>query len=249
MIIVIMKSPSVVSIVVSCLRILRCTNIAVMVGMVDTSVLKADALRSIGVQVPFTAPIGASLNSSFERSEGKEEWYTPPEIIAALGEFDLDPCSPIVRPWDTAKQHFNSNDDGLVQTWHGRVWLNPPYGNKTGLWVERLAKHGDGIAITFARTETQMFHRWVWNYADAVFFFEGRLRFYLPNGTEGGPAGAPSCLIAYGWKNAEAISKAVKQGKLKGKLIYTNVDIEAPVKQINPYKDWAVAAALEGSGQ
>jgi hypothetical protein len=29
-----------------------------------------------------------------------DEWLTPPEIIAALGQFDLDPCSPInrVRP-------------------------------------------------------------------------------------------------------------------------------------------------------
>ena len=25
-----------------------------------------------------------------------EEWLTPPEILKPLGEFDLDPCSPIV---------------------------------------------------------------------------------------------------------------------------------------------------------
>ena len=28
---------------------------------------------------------------------GKEEWLTPPEIVAAFGPFDLDPCSPINR--------------------------------------------------------------------------------------------------------------------------------------------------------
>lgn len=27
----------------------------------------------------------------------KDEWLTPPSILMALGQFDLDPCSPIVR--------------------------------------------------------------------------------------------------------------------------------------------------------
>jgi hypothetical protein len=34
------------------------------------------------------------------------EWLTPPEIITSLGMFDLDPCTPSVRPWDTAKKHY-----------------------------------------------------------------------------------------------------------------------------------------------
>jgi hypothetical protein len=29
---------------------------------------------------------------------GTDEWLTPPEIMARLGEFDLDPCSPVNRP-------------------------------------------------------------------------------------------------------------------------------------------------------
>ena len=32
------------------------------------------------------------MNTSFERSaNASDEWYTPREIIEALGEFDLDP--------------------------------------------------------------------------------------------------------------------------------------------------------------
>jgi hypothetical protein len=48
------------------------------------------------------------MNTSFEgkTETGKDEWLTPPEIIKSLGEFDLDPCSPINRPWDTAKNHY-----------------------------------------------------------------------------------------------------------------------------------------------
>ena len=51
-----------------------------------------------------------------------------PEIVSALGPFDLDPCSPVNRPWPTAAQHFTVRDDGLAQAWHGRVWCNPPFG-------------------------------------------------------------------------------------------------------------------------
>lgn len=41
-----------------------------------------------------------------------DEWLTPRFILDALGEFDLDPCSPINRPWDPAKKHYNINPNG-----------------------------------------------------------------------------------------------------------------------------------------
>jgi hypothetical protein len=145
---------------------------------------------------------------------GKDEWLTPPEIIRALGEFDLDPCAPISRPWDTAAKHFTILDNGLMQTWFGRVWLNPPYGNKTGFWLKRLAEHGDGIALIFARTETHAFFECVWDIADAIFFFKGRLKFFHVSGKPAkGSGGAPSCLIAYGKNNAEVLRDCGLDGK------------------------------------
>jgi hypothetical protein len=71
----------------------------------------------------------------------KDEWLTPPHILKALGEFDLDPCSPVVRPWPTAKRHFTIEDDGLIQKWEGRVWCNPPYGLESTKWLLKLAEH------------------------------------------------------------------------------------------------------------
>jgi hypothetical protein len=41
-------------------------------------------------------------------TENNDTWLTPPTIIQSLGEFDLDPCSPINRPWNTAKNHYNT---------------------------------------------------------------------------------------------------------------------------------------------
>lgn len=131
-------------------------------------------------------------------------WLTPLEIIRALGDFDLDPCG---HPnWPTAERLICLPDDGLAAEWEGRVWLNPPYGAAVWAWLDKLADHGDGVALIFARTETAGFVRQVWQRADAVKFLHGRLHFHYPNGERANAnAGAPSCLVAYGERNVRAL--------------------------------------------
>jgi len=153
-------------------------------------------------------------------ANSKEEWLTPPRIIHSLGCFDLDPCAPVVRPWDMAAHHFTIEDDGLIQKWFGRVWMNPPYGNKTEQWMKKLVAHGNGIALIYARTETDIFFPHVWDHADAIFFFKRRLRFYdvlgNPATTKDGKrsdTGAPSCLIAYGAHNAQSVMESGLVGR------------------------------------
>lgn len=137
---------------------------------------------------------------------GNDEWLTPPEIIRSLGAFDLDPCSPINRPWPTAAHHFHVLDDGLAQEWHGRVWCNPPFGREAIKWLRRMAKHGNGIALIPARTETEMFYECVWGAADAVLFIKGRPHFHRVDGSRASfNSGAPICLIAYGVHNVAAL--------------------------------------------
>lgn len=148
---------------------------------------------------------------------GQDEWLTPPEIIAALGLFDLDPCSPIARPWPTAARHFTVEDNGLVQPWAGMVWLNPPY-SSAEKWLARLAAHGDGIALIFARTETTLWHRQVWPHASMLLFLQGRLHFHLVNGRRSREnAGAPSVLVAYG----DLAADRVRASRLPGQLVTT----------------------------
>lgn len=147
-----------------------------------------------------------SLSSHQSAAMKNDEWLTPPEIVKAFGEFDLDPCSPIVRPWDTAANHFSVNDDGLSQEWKGRVWLNPPFGREAVKWLRKLAAHGDGVALIPARTETAMFYECVWNVAQAVCFMKGRPHFHYVDGRRAAAnSGAPICFVAYGWKNAHAL--------------------------------------------
>lgn len=151
----------------------------------------------------------------------KDEWLTPPAIIDALGgpqSFDLDPCAPITRPWDMAKEHYTIAENGLLKPWHGRVWFNPPYGgpNIVGPWMRRMAEHGQGTTLIFARTETALFFETVWERATAILFLAGRLHFHHVDGTRAAAnAGAPSVLVAYGFADAAALSAS----KIPGKFI------------------------------
>lgn len=152
-------------------------------------------------------------------TDDKDEWLTPPFITEAVGPFDLDPCQPIDPPFVHAATGFNILDDGLERDWFGRVWCNPPYGRETFLWLEKLAHHGNGTALIFARTETKGFHSQIWEKADALFFFRGRIKFFNVHGVEGGAANAPSCLVAYGDNNVKAIKKAVDANLLGGRIV------------------------------
>src|SRR5690349_8036846 len=80
-------------------------------------------------------------------------WYTPPEYIEmareVLSSIDLDPASAdLPQRWIQASRYYTARDDGRIQHWSGRVWLNPPF-DDTPWWVRRLVheyRHGDVTA-------------------------------------------------------------------------------------------------------
>ena len=95
-----------------------------------------------------------------------------------------------------------------MKAWSGRVWLNPPYGGPSvvGPWMRRMASHGDGVALIFARTETDLFHETCWRAASGILFLRGRLFFHRRDGGRAAAnAGAPSCLVAFGSHNAAIV--------------------------------------------
>lgn len=147
------------------------------------------------------APVASRPLSGHQRQVrgATDVWLTPPEIIAALGPFDLDPCAAVGQPWATAAKHYTVEDDGLSFGWHGLVWCNPPFGPEAATWLGRLAEHGSGVGLVPARTETRWFVAEVWGRADAVLFLHGRPHFHHADGTRGtSNSGAPICLVAYG---------------------------------------------------
>jgi hypothetical protein len=144
-------------------------------------------------------------------------WLTPLAILEKLGPFDLDPCA--APNWPTAKTMFTEDQcDGYVQSWSGRVWLNPPFGKHGGrridAWMEKMARHNNGIAVTNIRTETQWFQRSVFPYVSGMFFFEGRIKFHCADGSipKSSPV-ASHVLLAYGQENAEILSRFDWAGK------------------------------------
>ena len=152
---------------------------------------------------------------AIDKKTTTDVWLTPPSLIQALGEFDLDPCSPNNLPWKTAREFYSleNGQDGLMLPWKGRVWLNPPYSN----WVDflkKLKEHGNGIALIFARTETNGFFNHIWNDADSILFMRKRVKFVKHDLSKVGSSTAPSVLIAYGKENTISLEKSGIDGKL-----------------------------------
>lgn len=145
------------------------------------------------------------------------EWYTPPWLFKRLGlTFDLDPCAPPLphAAWIPAARRICLPDDGLRASWRGpagealRVWVNPPYGTDTGAWLRRLAEHGIGVALVYARSDTRW---WQETVPSATLFclMAGRVRFIDEDGNPASStSGAPSALVAFGDDCARAVAAA-----------------------------------------
>lgn len=170
------------------------------------------------------------MNTSFEKSKNStDEWYTPKEIIDALGEFDLDPCAPMRPLWRTARVMYNKEQDGLKQKWEGRVWLNPPYSRPTiEHFITRMVEHNNGIALLFNRPDNKMFQNVVFPKAKGILFMKGRIKFHREDGTIGESPGCGSILVAFGEENAETL----RSSNIEGRYIQVNQE------PCNTHVDW-----------
>ena len=110
-------------------------------------------------------------------------WATPPELFAELarrfGPFDLDVCATA----DNAKcpRFFTPDQDGLQQPWHGRCWMNPPYGKRIAKWIrkawESSLQGATVVCLLPARTDTRWWQDYVLPFATKIEYIRGRLRF------------------------------------------------------------------------
>lgn len=119
-------------------------------------------------------------------SSASPEWYTPDLIISRVlkvfGTIDLDPCSNAKGQAANvpAREHYTVADNGLLQPWWGKVYMNPPYGDEVSGWVVRLLdqyKNGTidaAIALLPARVDTRWFEP-LWDFPCC--FVRGRLKF------------------------------------------------------------------------
>jgi hypothetical protein len=90
--------------------------------------------------------------------------------------------------------------------------------------MRRIAGHGDGIALVFARTETSWFFESVWSHAHALLFLRGRIAFIRPCGLVANHnAGGPSVLVAYGKANATSL----RRSRIRGVFVDLNRQAKA----------------------
>lgn len=171
----------------------------------------------------------AALFDAAGISNENDEWYTPSWLFRALRvEFDLDPCSPGAPPSSVpARRHLTKADNGLTAEWSGVVWLNPPFSSKRD-WYERLVRHGNGIALMPARTETHDLQTYM-SAADALLFLKGRMYFergHRPGGNGHGATTTPPfgiVLCAYGSAMADALLSSDLMG-IRCSVIHRDAD-------------------------
>jgi hypothetical protein len=118
-------------------------------------------------------------------SSEDSEWITPPaeqdpmRILErarnVMGTIDLDPASSKIANKMSvhATKIYTIKDNGLALPWHGKIWLNPPYGkiedddgkqrSSVKLWLDKLwaevcaMRMEEGIVLINSYTERQWF--------------------------------------------------------------------------------------------
>lgn len=143
-----------------------------------------------------------------------DEWYTPPEVFAALGcSFDLDVASPgkEVTPWIPAGAFLKAGS--LAASWGGFVWMNPPFGGRNGLmpWLEKFDQHGNGIALVPDRTSAPWWQRFAPR-MDLILFVAKKIKFIGADGKPGSSPAQGTCLMSRGNRGTAALWQAKDRG-------------------------------------
>ena len=128
--------------------------------------------------------------------------YVLEPVRAALGGvIGLDPCTEPDNPTG-ALSFYTVQDDGLAQEWDAAtIYVNPPYGEARGAWVDRaISAASNGAAVVMlipAHTDTRIFQKCL-ETATAAVFIKGRVKFgVLRENRRQEAASHPSALL--GW--------------------------------------------------
>ena len=144
-------------------------------------------------------------------SSATDNWATPQAFfdkLHAVFNFELDVCASPTNA--KCPRYFTEQDNGLVQTWTGTCWMNPPYGRGIGDWMKKAyesARSGATVVcLVPARTDT----RWWHDYAvkGEVYYVPGRLKF----GDARASAPFPSAVVTFRPQVSWALAGAAVEG-------------------------------------
>lgn len=142
------------------------------------------------------------MNTKVLFSSRTEEWETPQWLFDKINDifhFQLDVCA---SSGNAKCEHFYSKEDnGLLMPWEETNWMNPPYGRRIAMWMEKAAMESrrgkTTVCLVPARTDTRWWHDYIENNPNATaLFIRGRLKF---GGAKNG-APFPSAIVFF-WGN------------------------------------------------
>jgi hypothetical protein len=167
----------------------------------ESATEEEDPIQQVIEERPTLAQIHVEpVRHAVHFSSATPEWYTPQTVVNGVlrvfGHIDLDPCSN-AHGSDAnvpARFHYTKNDNGLTLPWSVPLWvddtgetsfatcvyMNPPYGDEIGEWVNKMIREytsgnvTDCIALLPARVDTAWFQP-LYDYM--LCFIRGRLRF------------------------------------------------------------------------
>lgn len=131
----------------------------------------------------------AIMVQSNHSNNNNDEWFTPPEYIESarrvLGAIQCDPASSDAAQRTVQAHHYYTKDnDSLLpeNTWHGSVWMNPPYSRIIKKFVSKLVSEynqgrvTDAIVVTNNGTDTLWYHE-LMTITSAICCVRGRIGF------------------------------------------------------------------------
>ncbi len=124
-------------------------------------------------------------------------WETPQYFFNELNNefhFATDVCA--IAENAKCNKYFTPEQNGLLQNWQGRCWMNPPYGRQIGTWIQKAyesaIKGATVVCLLPSRTDTRWFHNFCMKSSD-IRFIKGRLKF----GNSKNPAPFPNMIVVF----------------------------------------------------
>ena len=158
------------------------------------------------------------------QDSGDTEYYTPIEIVeaarAVMGGIDLDPASSeTANKQIKAARIFTVETNGLIQEWHGRIWLNHPFSREGNpLWINKLISEisfghaTEACCITYAATSEKWFKPLLMR---PQCFLCPRTNYFLPDGTKKKGVTKGSVITYFGGNLNKFINEFQKFGVIK----------------------------------
>lgn len=153
-----------------------------------------------------------------------QTWGTPQNLFDLLDSyfhFELDAAADSGNA--KCAKYYSKENSGLNQPWDKRTFLNPPY-KDVEQWMRKACVEKEAgnmvVCLVPARTDTQWFRQYCWNYADAMVFIYGRLPF-TSQGATVGTAPFPSVIVMLGHElTPENKVELTKKFSSLGKVVF-----------------------------